>query len=52
MRMGFERKVNYVYWSASLLGKRISYPEALRMANRFTEDELRRIYLKLKARNV
>jgi hypothetical protein len=50
--MGFERKVNYVYWNASLLNKRISYPEALRIANKFSEEELRRIYLKLKARNV
>lgn len=40
-------KINYVFWSATLLGHKMDYVKACKVAQRFTLDELRRIYLKI-----
>jgi len=41
-------KIGYVYLAAGLLGHQMTWQKALRIADRFTVDELRRIYLKIK----
>lgn len=42
------QKVGLVYYSATLLGHQMTYTKALKVADKFTLDELRRIYLKIK----
>jgi hypothetical protein len=41
-------KIGYVYYAASLLGHTVDYQKAMKIADRFTLLELRRIYLKVK----
>lgn len=51
MNYAHRMKVNYVFWNASLLGKRVDYKEALRISERFSMDELVRIYRVLRSRS-
>lgn len=39
------RRISFVYWIASMMGKRIDYRKAQALAAHFSEAELVRIYL-------
>jgi len=43
------QKIGLVYYSASLLGHKITWTKAIEIADAFTLEELTRIYLRIKA---
>lgn len=45
-------RIGYAYYIASLLKRPMTYKRAQTIAKSFTEEELRRIYLRVKARSV
>lgn len=42
------KKIDLVYWSAGLLGWKLTIDKARQIADRFTEMELVRVFLRIK----